>query len=158
VPKLEEEFQLRAVDLIIAEKLPAKNGDFALFDPAVRQDQRFRQPPPICHGIPPSGESGCVQSRIAIIPLSQSIQSGATMAMTLTEKILGRAAGHEHVVPGENIWVNVDVLLTHDVCGPGTFGIFHQHFGKDAKVWDREKVVIVPDHYIFTADAMANRN
>jgi len=25
-------------------------------------------------------------------------------------------------------------------------------------VWDREKLVIIPDHYIFTKDAMANRN
>ena len=48
--------------------------------------------------------------------------------------------------------------MTHDVCGPGTIGVFKQHFGKDAKVWDRDKVVIIPDHYIFTADAMANRN
>jgi 3-isopropylmalate/(R)-2-methylmalate dehydratase large subunit len=79
-------------------------------------------------------------------------------AQTMTEKILARAAGQDHVAPGDNIWVNVDVLMTHDVCGPGTFGIFKQHFGKDAKVWDREKVVIIPDHYIFTADAMANRN
>jgi 3-isopropylmalate/(R)-2-methylmalate dehydratase large subunit len=78
--------------------------------------------------------------------------------MTLTEKILARAAGRDAVQPGENIWTSVDVLMTHDVCGPGTIGIFHQHFGKDAKVWDREKVVIIPDHYIFTADAMANRN
>ena len=77
---------------------------------------------------------------------------------TLTEKILARAAGRDAVVPGDNIWVNVDVLMTHDVCGPGTIGVFKQHFGKDAKVWDREKVVIIPDHYIFTADAMANRN
>jgi 3-isopropylmalate/(R)-2-methylmalate dehydratase large subunit len=79
-------------------------------------------------------------------------------AMTLTEKILARAAGRDHVHPGENVWVNVDVLMTHDVCGPGTIGIFHKHFGRDAKVWDREKVVVIPDHYIFTKDAMANRN
>jgi 3-isopropylmalate/(R)-2-methylmalate dehydratase large subunit len=78
--------------------------------------------------------------------------------MTMTEKILARAAGRDHVQPGDNIWVNVDILMTHDVCGPGTIGIFKQHFGKDAKVWDREKVVIIPDHYIFTADKMANRN
>jgi 3-isopropylmalate/(R)-2-methylmalate dehydratase large subunit len=78
--------------------------------------------------------------------------------MTLTEKILARAAGRDHVRPGENIWINIDVLMTHDVCGPGTIGIFHQHFGRDAKVWDRDKVVIIPDHYIFTADKMANRN
>ena len=62
------------------------------------------------------------------------------------------------VQPGDNIWIDVDVLMTHDVCGPGTIGVFKQHFGKDAKVWDRDKVVIIPDHYIFTADKMANRN
>jgi 3-isopropylmalate/(R)-2-methylmalate dehydratase large subunit len=79
-------------------------------------------------------------------------------AMTLTEKILARHAGREGVVPGDNVWVNVDVLMTHDVCGPGTIGIFKKHFGPDAKVWDKDKVVIIPDHYIFTEDPMANRN
>ncbi len=78
--------------------------------------------------------------------------------MTITEKILAKHAGKDNVLPGDNIWVNVDVLMTHDVCGPGTIGVFKKHFGQDAKVWDREKVVIIPDHYIFTADAKANRN
>ena len=78
--------------------------------------------------------------------------------MTLTEKILARHAGRDEVRPGDNIWSNIDVLMTHDVCGPGTIGVFHQNFGRDARVWDRSKVVIIPDHYIFTADAMANRN
>lgn len=77
---------------------------------------------------------------------------------TLTEKILARHAGRTHVEPGENLWIDADILMTHDVCGPGTIGIFQQHFGRHAKVWDREKVVIIPDHYIHTADAMANRN
>ena len=79
-------------------------------------------------------------------------------AMTLTEKILARAAGRDAVAPNDNVWVNVDVLMTHDVCGPGTIGVFKKHFGENAKVWDREKVVVIPDHYIFTKDAMANRN
>jgi 3-isopropylmalate/(R)-2-methylmalate dehydratase large subunit len=78
--------------------------------------------------------------------------------MTLTEKLLARASGKSHVQPGDNVWVNVDVLMTHDVCGPGTIGVFKREFGKDAKVWDRNKVVIIPDHYIFTADSMSNRN
>ncbi len=78
--------------------------------------------------------------------------------MTLTEKILAKHAHRDSVLPGDNIWVDIDVLMTHDVCGPGTIGVFQKHFGKNAKVWDREKVVIIPDHYIFTADAMANRN
>src|SRR5437660_2841448 len=79
-------------------------------------------------------------------------------AMTMTEKILARHADKASVVPGDNIWVDADILMTHDVCGPGTIGIFKQHFGKDAKVWDRDKVVLIPDHYIFTKDALANRN
>ncbi len=80
------------------------------------------------------------------------------MGMTITEKILARHAKRKSVEPGENIWVDVDVLMTHDVCGPGTIGVFKEHFGKNAKVWDREKVVIIPDHYIFTADEKAHRN
>jgi 3-isopropylmalate/(R)-2-methylmalate dehydratase large subunit len=78
--------------------------------------------------------------------------------MTLTEKILARAAGKAQVQAGDNVWVKADVLMTHDVCGPGTIGVFKREFGKVAKVWDRNKVVIIPDHYIFTADSKSNRN
>ncbi|KAI3511489.1 hypothetical protein L1887_18643 [Cichorium endivia] len=78
--------------------------------------------------------------------------------MTMTEKIFSRASEKSQLSPGENVWVNVDVLMTHDVCGPGAIDIFKKQFGSDAKVWDREKVVIIPDHYIFTSDARANRN
>jgi 3-isopropylmalate/(R)-2-methylmalate dehydratase large subunit len=78
--------------------------------------------------------------------------------MTLTEKLLARAAGKASVQAGDNIWVKADVLMTHDVCGPGTIGVFKREFGKTAKVWDKQRVVIIPDHYIFTADSMSNRN
>ena len=80
------------------------------------------------------------------------------MAMTMTEKILARHAGKTSVRPGENIWVDVDVLMTHDVCGPGTIEIFKERFGADAKVWDPDRVVIIPDHYIFTAESICHRN
>ena len=71
---------------------------------------------------------------------------------------MARAAGKTVVRPGDNVWVNVDILMTHDVCGPGTIGVFKREFGKTAKVWDREKIVIIPDHYIFTGDSLSNRN
>lgn len=80
------------------------------------------------------------------------------MAATTTEKILARAAGKAKVEPGENVWVDTDILLTHDVCGPGTIGVFKREFGESSKVWDAEKVVIIPDHYIFTKDEKAHRN
>ncbi len=79
-------------------------------------------------------------------------------AMTLTEKIIAKHSGQQTVQPGDNVWVDVDILMTHDVCGPGTIGIFHEKFGRDAKVWDKNRVVIIPDHYIFTADLKCHRN
>jgi 3-isopropylmalate/(R)-2-methylmalate dehydratase large subunit len=80
------------------------------------------------------------------------------MGMTLTEKILAKASGKKIVLPGENVWLNVDVLMTHDVCGPPTIDIWKKEFGVDAKIWDKNKLVIFPDHYIFTKNLHANRN
>ncbi len=80
------------------------------------------------------------------------------MGMTITEKIMASHAGRSSVSPGDNVWVNVDVLMTHDVCGPGTIGIFKEQFGNDAKVWDNTRIPIIPDHYIFTADSKCHRN
>lgn len=78
--------------------------------------------------------------------------------MTLTEKILARAADKSRVQAGDNVWVKADILMTHDVCGPGTIGVFKREFGQNAKVWDKDRVVIIPDHYIFTSDPKCNRN
>ncbi|KAK1290569.1 3-isopropylmalate dehydratase [Acorus calamus] len=91
-------------------------------------------------------------------PRDPSTTGSVKVGMTMTEKIFARASERTQLVPGENVWVNVDVLMTHDVCGPGTIGIFKKEFGENAKVWDREKIVIIPDHYIFTSDERANRN
>lgn len=77
---------------------------------------------------------------------------------TMTEKIIARHAGKKRVRPGEIVWVEADLLLTHDVCGPGTIGIFREEFGSDARVWDRQKVIIIPDHFIFTDDPQSAAN
>lgn len=61
------------------------------------------------------------------------------MGMTITEKILAKSSGKKNVTPGENIWLNVDVLMTHDVCGPPTIGIWKREFGEKAKIWDKKK-------------------
>jgi hypothetical protein len=80
------------------------------------------------------------------------------MSQTITEKILAKAAHKKAVHPGDNIWVDVNVLMTHDVCGPGMISVFHKKFGKDAKVWDPERIVIIPDHYVYTQDQQAHKN
>jgi len=78
--------------------------------------------------------------------------------MTITEKILARSARKSKLSPGENVWLNVDILMTHDVCGPPTINIWKKEFGNKAKIWDKKKLVILPDHYIFTSNKEANRN
>lgn len=80
------------------------------------------------------------------------------MGMTITEKILAKSAKKNLVSPGENVWLDVDVLMTHDVCGPPTIAIWKKEFGDKAKIFDKEKLVIFPDHYIFTQNVHANRN
>lgn len=54
--------------------------------------------------------------------------------MTLTEKIIAKACDRPSVAPNDNVWVKTDVLMTHDVCGPGTIGNFYKEFGLQAKV------------------------
>lgn len=98
-------------------------------------------------------------SCVASVPARSPTTTGSVKrAQTMTEKILARHSGNASVAPGNNVWTSVDKLLTHDVCGPGTFGIFQKEFGESAQVWDPERVVIIPDHYIFTEDERANRN
>jgi 3-isopropylmalate/(R)-2-methylmalate dehydratase large subunit len=80
------------------------------------------------------------------------------MGMTITEKILARHAGKAQVAPGETVWCGVDVLMTNDVIAPQMIGVFEEQLGPDAAVWDADKVVFIPDHYIFTADPKAHRN
>ena len=72
--------------------------------------------------------------------------------MTLTEQILARHADRDRVQPGDNIWIDVDVLMTHDVCGPGTIGIFkqrlHTHRGRSVThgIIDFRGTAGDPDH------------
>ena len=67
------------------------------------------------------------------------------MGMTITEKILASHAGKEKVRPGELINVGLDLVLGNDVTAP----IAIREFKKIgvAKVFDKDKVALVPDHY-----------
>lgn len=67
--------------------------------------------------------------------------------MTLTEKIIAKACDRPSVVPNDNVWVKTDVLMTHDVCGPGTIGNFYKEFGPKAKV--REFLTVCSWQLIF---------
>ncbi|MGA1874237.1 MAG: 3-isopropylmalate dehydratase large subunit [bacterium] len=67
------------------------------------------------------------------------------MAMTITEKILAAHIGREAVQPGEFIEAEVDLALGNDVTAPIAIREF-ESFGT-GKVFDRDRLVLVPDHY-----------
>ncbi len=65
--------------------------------------------------------------------------------MTITEKILAAHAGLEEVEPGQLINCALDIVLANDVTAPIAIREFRRT-GLD-KVWDPEKIALVPDHY-----------
>ncbi|ABO48835.1 3-isopropylmalate dehydratase, large subunit [Desulforamulus reducens MI-1] len=65
--------------------------------------------------------------------------------MTITEKVLAAAAGKESVKPGELINAKVDLVLANDITAPVAIKEF-QKIGLD-KVWDKNRVALVPDHF-----------
>ena len=67
------------------------------------------------------------------------------MTMTITEKILAKAAGKDKVAPGQLIDAKLDVVMCHDVTTPPAISMLAE-YGID-KVFDREKIVVTPDHF-----------
>jgi len=67
------------------------------------------------------------------------------MGMTIVEKILARHAGLDAVIPGQLIEARVDLVLANDITAPIAIREFRQAGAK--KVFDREKIVLVPDHF-----------
>jgi 3-isopropylmalate/(R)-2-methylmalate dehydratase large subunit len=75
------------------------------------------------------------------------------MAMTITEKILAAHAGKESVSPGEIVRVPVDLALANDITAPLAIREFERAGAK--KLFDPEKVVLVPDHFAPNKDIMS---
>ena len=67
------------------------------------------------------------------------------MSMTITEKILAKAAGVDAVKAGDLINAKIDIVMCHDVTAPAAFAML-QAEGID-KVFDPEKIVVTPDHF-----------
>ena len=70
--------------------------------------------------------------------------------MTLTEKILASHTDKKKITPGEIINVRVDLILANDITAPLAIKEF-QRIGVD-KVFDPQKVVMVPDHFVPNKD------
>ncbi len=67
------------------------------------------------------------------------------MGMTMTQKILAKHAGLETVKAGQLIEANLDLVLGNDITTPVAIKSFD--LMKARKVFDTEKIAIVPDHF-----------
>lgn len=76
-------------------------------------------------------------------------------ASTLAQKLIARAAGRAQVQPGELVTCRVDLAMFHDSSGPRRLKPLLAELG--AGIWDRNKVVLVVDHYVPEADDEARR-
>ena len=75
------------------------------------------------------------------------------MGMTMTQKILARHAHLDAVKAGQLIEADLDLVLGNDITSPVAVTEF-QKFGAD-KVFDKDKVAIVPDHFTPNKDIKA---
>ncbi|MGE0310526.1 MAG: 3-isopropylmalate dehydratase large subunit [Lautropia sp.] len=66
--------------------------------------------------------------------------------MTLAQKLIAAAAGRTAVAPGEIVNCRVDLAMFHDSSGPRRLKPMLEELG--AGLWDRQKVVLVMDHYV----------
>jgi 3-isopropylmalate/(R)-2-methylmalate dehydratase large subunit len=69
--------------------------------------------------------------------------------MTLTEKIIARAAGLDSVEPGDEVWATADRMIMNDSSGPRRIAGLIDELGG---LWDKKRVVLVSDHFIPAAN------
>ena len=67
------------------------------------------------------------------------------MSMTMTQKILAKAAGLESVKAGDLIMANLNLVLGNDITAPVAIREFDKLGVED--VFDKKKVALVPDHF-----------
>ena len=92
----------------------------------------------------------CYNTRILITG------KGYIMGMTMTQKILADHAGLPKVHTGELIEVGLDMVLGNDVTAPVAIKELSKF--KDNKVFDKDKIALVPDHFTPNKDIKSAEN
>ena len=92
----------------------------------------------------------CYNTRILIT------RKGYIMGMTMTQKILADHAGLSKVQAGELIEVGLDMVLGNDVTAPVAIKELSKF--KDNKIFDKDKIALVPDHFTPNKDIKSAEN
>ncbi len=74
---------------------------------------------------------------------------------TLAQKLIAKACGRSHVAPGEIVSCQVDLAMFHDSSGPRRLKPMLEDLG--AQIWDKNRVVLVMDHYVPEQDDDSRR-
>jgi 3-isopropylmalate/(R)-2-methylmalate dehydratase large subunit len=69
---------------------------------------------------------------------------------TITEKILARASGRDRVRPGDLVMAKVSLAMANDITAPMAIDAFRK-IGVP-KVWDRDRIALVPSHFVPAKD------
>lgn len=77
------------------------------------------------------------------------------MGMTMTQKILAAHAGLDSVEAGQLIMAKLDVVMANDITGPMALPVLKQMADN---VFDKDKVVFVPDHFTPNKDIKSAEN
>jgi 3-isopropylmalate/(R)-2-methylmalate dehydratase large subunit len=77
------------------------------------------------------------------------------MKQTLAQKLIAAASGRDAVAEGEIVTCRVDLAMFHDSSGPRRLAPMLRELG--ATLWDRNKVVLVIDHYVPESDDESRR-
>jgi 3-isopropylmalate/(R)-2-methylmalate dehydratase large subunit len=78
------------------------------------------------------------------------------MGQTITQKILASHCGKKEIAPGEFINARVDFCLGNDVTAPLSIHEFEKAGIK--KVWNKNRVALIPDHFTPNKDALSAKN
>ena len=66
--------------------------------------------------------------------------------ITLAKKLLSMASGQSKLTTGDIIICNVDLAMIHDSGGPRRVKPILDKLNR--RVWDKNKIVVVTDHYV----------
>ena len=75
------------------------------------------------------------------------------MGATLVEKILAAHSGRDKVTPGEIVNADIDIIMCHDVTTTPAIELLEKYGIK--RVFDPDRIVIMPDHFVPNKDIKA---
>lgn len=79
------------------------------------------------------------------------------MGLSLSRKIIARAAGRRSVEPGEHVLVTPQKAMTYDPQAGPLQRRLGQRWGDTIRLWDADRVILVADHFLAADDPAQRR-